>query len=201
MSFSQNDIRDIVVRARLGDQVAMATIGDVRRSASEGSPVAKDALKAIQVYIKKNPEKGIAKSASTFSPFGAETRKTVESLKDLVIPADSDGDRLARVCVHIVSIPILDPEACIAAVVILANGSNLYGDRIRRIAAAITDPSLRTVFLASALGRKSEKLPTHAIPFAQAGFIVHRARRIQLVRLPHTAISVFSPRAAWEHGE
>ncbi len=46
---------DLVLRARAGDQVAMATIVEIRKNAAKGHAVALDSYRRIDSYSKRNP--------------------------------------------------------------------------------------------------------------------------------------------------
>lgn len=56
-------IRQIVERARAGDQVAMALIDQTRRQAEKGNKKAKQSRKLIEQYIKRNPPSTMAGDA------------------------------------------------------------------------------------------------------------------------------------------
>ena len=55
MSTVENTVRDVVERARAGDQVAMSLLVLTRDGAKAGNPTAKRNAKLINKFIKKNP--------------------------------------------------------------------------------------------------------------------------------------------------
>lgn len=60
MTAQTEGVRQIVERARSGDQVAMALIDQTRRQAEKGNKKAQKSRALIQQYIKKNPPSSIA---------------------------------------------------------------------------------------------------------------------------------------------
>lgn len=51
-------VRDVVERARAGDQVAMGILAETRDNAKSGNPKAKESIRLIKRYIRSNPPKG-----------------------------------------------------------------------------------------------------------------------------------------------
>jgi hypothetical protein len=51
----ERECRDLVERARAGDQVAMALIVEIRKNAQKGNATAVDSYRRIDRYSRKNP--------------------------------------------------------------------------------------------------------------------------------------------------
>lgn len=77
--------REVVVRSRAGDQVAIAHIARVRDGAKAGNPVLKETEKAIAAYIKKHPQR--------------ETSRWGAELSDITNPVAQQSLWKARACV------------------------------------------------------------------------------------------------------
>ncbi len=170
----------LVRRARHGDQNAMGMIAMVRDHASNGVAQAKSAYAAIRQYIAKNPSQSVG-----MAKFGFEPRITVRAVK-------------------------------------LANGPNLTAQRIGAMGSMFGAEGNQAVFVIGVEGwRKPRGVNGDRYPndvnkvsvgvelpgsgmnkkILDASWDTGMARAIQLVRLPNTKITPFSPMAGWELGE
>ncbi len=174
----------LVRRARQGDQNAMGMIAMVRQNAEKGVSQAKSAFAAIRQYISKNP----SKNAPMSSTIGFEPKITPRAVK-------------------------------------LANGPNLTASRIGAMGSMFGAEANQAVFVIGVEGwRKPRGVNGDHYPSnvneVKVGVDIHTttvgadnkkilaaswdtglARAIQLVRLPNSKISAFSPLAGWELGE
>lgn len=172
----------LVRRARLGDQNATAMIAMVREHANNGVAKAKSAYAAIRQYIASNPSKN-----APMTTIGFEPKITARAVQ-------------------------------------LANGPNLTAQRIGHMGSMFGAEGNQAVFVIGVEGwRKPRGVNGDHYPSTvnQVGVDIHTtnvgtennkkilaaswdtglARAIQLVRLPNSKISAFSPLAGWELGE
>lgn len=189
---------DIAERARLGDQIAMAIICEVRDNAKKGDPTAKKAYKLLEAYTARNPHQNL----NSFDPNIGE---------------DEACDLATQICGEdygaavIEAVPAVISQSPAKAVVTLANGPSLLPQEdgtnlIRTVAEKFEDPELRQAFATGA------KHTVEALPLLKSmshdaqhalflGYILGQARCIQAVRETDTPLSVLSPMVGWEMGE
>lgn len=201
---------DLVRRARVGDQNAVAMLIMVKKSAGMGSKRAKEALKVITEYIKSHPVNGKCKVGFGCTP---ATQRVINRLHSQI-----GAEPQTYVLAIIDAIPQI-PDASHAAVS-LANLGDLLRDKKGKSWARTQDdnprikgmlnklkPECRAAFLH---GMQSCGKPLHKIivpndrglqDAMHLGRSVGIARKIQAVRLPEVPISAISPMAAWELGE
>lgn len=188
------EARALVERARLGDQNAMAMIAQVRESALKGSPRAKIAQAVILEQVKRHPVKGPKGEASVM---GEDAQNAVSILRE-------KGPVIGLVALFVLCDD--GPDAVLAGSVTLANGPALDDERIKTIGAAIEDADVRKAFYYGVakpqeVGRVIKSLTSDAQAYLLAGRCVGMARAIQLVRMPGSSLSAFSPQVGWEFGE
>lgn len=188
--------RDIVLRARAGDQVAMADIIKGKELAARGSKQAKFGLRLIAEYIKKHPI-----NKPTFS--GDKKPSTVLG----TIQRASSGTNLHYATVIVALVPNAGDKSLNDIAVTVANGPALTNQRLKEVTHVITSGECRKAF---AYGLKNDSGKIKALAKSmnpeclcamQTGYALGVARRIQAVRDSNVPISVLSKRVAWELGE
>lgn len=175
----------LVVRARVGDQNAMAMLGAIRQSAKAGSERARESFKLIRDYIKRHP---IEKANAAF----AGDNEQIVKLAREHLRAPDEMRKAASILVYAPSIHVD------RATVLVANGADLTDGKLVKLAARTLPAESRDAFragMAKCLRRTSRD------PEYRAGQIVGRALRIQQVRQPSGKVALLSPKAAWELGE
>jgi hypothetical protein len=185
---------ELVTRARLGDQNARAMIVEVAKAAKAGIKRAQAAFAALKDYIDRHPAKDVRQTVG----IGAEEAETLSVLR--AVPDHAPvllaglGQGLAAV---------------LAAVILLADGPPLTRDRLDNMSAVAptTDAQQAFIFGAVHAGHPNlhttltRALPPAGMAFVAAGEAVGMARKLQIVRLPHTKISGYCADTAWELGE
>jgi hypothetical protein len=204
-------IGDQIVRARHGDQNAMAMLSAIRTSAQQGSPRAQTAYRAALDYLRTNPASHPTLTAS--AKVGCDL-----PLRHLKWYADPEkhtpeyDDKLAcRICLLLVALGTYgDRDDLSGAITILSRWKDLDVPRIYRIGSGIQDDQGRTAFFQAVRagaqdgGRSLEDLwgvPPEFHPFVGAGGVVGRARALQLVRQHGTPLQAYCPQTAYELGE
>lgn len=190
--------RDLVLRARQGDQNAMGTISMVRKNAEMGHPRAQITYTIMKEFIESHPatEDKIIFSGETHNPYAIELVK--EETKE------ADPDRYSSAVIML--LPAIGAQQ---AAVLLANGPDLTEDsqldippenpRVQAILRCISE-DFREVFLLGLRCKNLAQANTLGIP-GKLGFSVGLARTIQGVRDGKIPIREFSPMASWELGE
>lgn len=182
----------VVIRAREGDQNAIALITEVRDAAKAGSKKAAASLKEIMDYITKNPVK--VPEAS----IGAEAQSDLRAIANLgpvdslpaVINLQKDGD-----------------DAVWAGAVLLSQGPILNTPLVDEISAGIADEGDRQVFLYAVnnshlnVAKEAKTMMPETRRIFIGGLCIGVAQDIQRVRAKGSTITRFSPMAGWELGE
>lgn len=184
------DIADLCVRARAGDQNAMAMISAVRESADKGGAKAKQSLSMILDYIRKHPITGGTR-------IGLEAIKTVGAIKEAA--SDKSDEAGVYLCHHLVKLPFVGGKrAMLGGTVAMANGAPLSQKRIKQIGDNIQHDSLRNLFFQGTSG--DLQLPQRApeLAFAVAGLALAQAKKIQLFRHTDAPLAYVLGGAAWE---
>lgn len=183
---------ELVDRARDGDQVAMAILQKVGQNARAKQPRAMVTYRFAQDYIKRNPTKFNGESTS---------KKKEVQIRGLLgtvsqgIQTQNPGTysaALGTLMPTIMTVVDLDDAA-----VVLSWGPALVAlpnPFIEAIATSFPDPADQDAF------RKGTVTPSpmQKSPPALLGYVLGIARRIQIVRLPESSISVLSAQAALE---
>lgn len=181
----QNAARDVVLRARAGDQVAMGILAMVRDNARKRDPKAQQSLRAIERYISKNPnnsigsEKALSGSTNPLAPL-ANKAIWLNPTPEVIITA----------------VPRLKFWQ---GVVALVHGPKLDNQRLESIQTAVTEDD-RTDFKAGVLFWKNPR-PEQAETGWLLGRVIGLARCIQQLQIPTVPIATFCPATAWELGE
>jgi hypothetical protein len=182
-------IESIVIRAREGDENAMALIVSIREQASKGIGKAKKSFALLKNYIEAHPVQLLE------IDIGAEAEHSLSILKEVG---------------PIVGLPILGEliksgnDALFAASVILANGTKLASDKIKEIAISITSSNEAELFSYAVcnstrnIAEEAFGLDKEAKKIFYAGLCIGLAQNIQRVRQPKSIISRFAPMAGWE---
>jgi len=187
--------KEVVERARAGDQNAMAMIVMVRDQAIQGNEKARESQRAILEYIRKNPVQ--VADAFAHSHVG-------EDAKQALAYVSKRGPVLGLIALFIIGSD--SPDAMLNGSIILANGPRLTNPRISAIGSAIDNDDERRLFYA---GVCFKRIPPNLLqrcvpeqrPIINAGKCVGLARAIQEVRAPDSSLTKFSPVVGWEHGE
>jgi hypothetical protein len=185
--------KQLVERARAGDQNAMGMIAMVGENARKGNPKARSAFMLIQEFINNHPAGSI---------MGAEQQSALGVLKEPRNP-------LQVVYTILCQLPMMGDEQIVnAACVILANGRPWNKPTVKSIDASLGHEVEKNLFRYGVDYANNEKklrpigtqLPPEAIGHLCAGHCIGTARKIQLARLPQVPVSVLSPDIGWELG-
>ncbi len=189
---------DIAERARLGDQVAMAIICEVRDNAKKGDPKAKQAFKLLDQYTRETSHK-MNHNDSTSSVGDDEAADLAASM---------GGEDFAGAVIE--KGPAAIEASNRKAIVTLANGPSLLPvagyNPIRDIGQRFQTDEEKDAFI---LGAKfcgkalaaMQEMSHEAQHALMLGYVLGTARKIQAVRLPNVPISVQSAVVGWELGE
>jgi hypothetical protein len=163
----------LVLRARCGDQHAMAILSLIRQNASK-NPRASSAFKAVREYIDTHPVN------DTVTGEGVSASASSIRLLDNSATRFANGPPLTRQIVgHLV---------------------RTYGGRRANRRRLITY-GIAKFGAEDELSNLAAKLNELGKSLLRLGASIGRARAIQAVRQPGTPLSVFSPKAAWELGQ
>ena len=206
---------DLVIRARNGDQLAMATLNEIRKAAQRGNQKAQMGFEAVKAYIQKNPTEANRKAMEKDVRISGEARQVLKDLRKVTKKSSMMGAENASVpdpatardtCIIVLALPTVGGERALnAGCVLLANGPKLTDARIRQIGEAIKDESMRAYFYRYIVnycptGREPE-LPSQLDAIAKAGRVIGQARALQIARLPNSPVGLVSPNVGWELGE
>jgi hypothetical protein len=215
----------LVRRTRAGDQNAQAMIYRIGEESRKGNNTRAAAIAlAIKQFIEKNPPKDFVLGAEP--ALLANTPQESTALAARAAPAKLTA---AQIEARKPPIPrglldkLFDPElfalvivrACSyrnglpAAAVVLASGPPLTAAAVQQLGISQfgSDESSAVFFHGVKFCGEAAwaEVAPHLDPFMKrclaVGQCVGRARRIQMVRLPRSAISNYSPVAGWELGE
>jgi hypothetical protein len=197
----QQAARELVERARQGDQIAIASISIVTKQAKQGNPKSKVAYQAIETYIKKNPVK-------VYTSFGYDVLRETLADERAVDLESAMGNDYTKAIIGVA--PQVAIKSVPKAIVTIANGPSLLqqdsSTLIDELGKNFSDEKLRRAF---ALGVKHcdaamaqiQKLPPECHSPLMIGYLIGMARRIQAIRLPNVPVSVLCRTAGWELGE
>jgi len=194
----QDGAGQLVERARMGDQNALALICQVRDNAKQGNPRAKLGYKALQVYIENHP---VVEQGTMGEDLADEAEVCI--IAEDVNDAAFEGDYVEVVREMV---PDLAAKSIPKAIVALANGPSLLkrdgSTYITEVYDSLTDME-KTMF---ERGYKQGVTELAAIPSSLQcafllGHVLGTARAIQAVRLPGVPIRVLAPQTGSELGE
>jgi hypothetical protein len=181
---------ELVRRARLFDQNAMAMIAAVRANAMKGDKTARSGIDAIMHYIKKNPVK---------SPMGQEAAQVLSTLKH---PNNSPEVILTS----LENLPYVGTQDdVLAACVILGFGRPLNNALIAQFLGCFADDVTKQVFSFGLQNAGTAKVSPEAVSddylgLLCAGHCIGMGRKIQLAKMPNMPISMVSADIGWELG-
>lgn len=194
----------LVRRARLGDQNAMALIAETSRSAKlpEGG-TAREALKLILAATKALPLDRGAAAFQEDETLGRAVKLHLGVIKHACRGSevfDEDEGLVILLSQALLNLAAeCEPEADPVAVVILARGAPLTAMRISSL--LDTCPTERARYLLGEAASSGNALPRAPDPFARIGYLVGRARGLQLVCGRNAPLSRHSAVMGAEVGE
>lgn len=177
--------RDVVERARAGDQVAMAILAQVRDNAKAGDARAKASFRIMERYIARNPPTNFGVCDVTHS----ESLKAMWGLGSLPSP-DVAAD------VVMIEAPKVRLWQAIVALVHAPKGDAL----ISAVDQKIPEGAERESFRKGANIRDAGTDTAH-LGFWKLGRIFALGRAIQRLQDESIPIAAFCPVVAWELGE
>lgn len=164
-------VRDVVLRARVNDQNAIATIVECKKAAPY-SEQARRMVKLLALFIRNNPV-----GKSTIGNEAVTQRQLTTSIKTALT---------APSAMHYgVAVVALVPSSRTNPVILLANGPELDAEHFNMILAALPE----------------EERPTVIDGTCKLGYTIAQARRIQAVRNGSAPVSSISQMAGYELGE
>ena len=192
--------KQLVDRARLGDQNAVAMIIRVRENAKKGSGKAKTALGLMLAYAK-----GGTKSASQFGSFFSSA---LASLRDTIVRVKSPAQYAAQVAVHVPEIGVSIADSANAAQA-LSKGPPITADLLTTMQVGLATDQAKAAFQygvkacgnPKALVAASKTADADTKKALQLGFVAGLGKKFQDIRKPNASIASFSQAAAWELGE
>jgi hypothetical protein len=205
----------VVERARLGDQLARATIHQVREAAIAGHQRAQVIFELLKEYAVRNPplenEQPEVHYSGKIEGEKRQPSSKVKAVHSRILgtiaesAAMSGEDPLCypmTLATYLPNIPVN-----MATVVTLANGPPLLRSKIQEIAAAFGNEEESQAFLYGVsnplpkLKQVLPKLPPQARRILGAGYCVATARRMQGARIDSVPLSKLCEDASWELGE
>jgi len=170
----------LVLRARQGDQNAMAILGGIRNRAKRGSKRAIRALREVKRYISENPPT-------------QTTRFGLESTESEKIMAEHLTKHMGETQEYVSALTIMAPYIPPGVIsFLLADGPDIDNDLVNTIASQLSDRAARE--FKKGYNGKGDSLP------AQFGQTVKEAHLIQRVRNGEP-LSVMSVDIGWEMGD
>lgn len=167
---------NLVLRARQGDQNAMAMLIAVRKKARAGAPRAIAALRAIKIYIEDHPP-------TETCDFGYEAKKNVETALAKHVEHENPLHYVSAVLTYL---PHVRNER---AIVLIANGPLVCNNLLSAVSSSLGGPREEKQFKD---GFNGKPIPSDA---AMIGSIFKKARELQAARR-----GKFSPLIAYELG-
>jgi hypothetical protein len=192
----QQAAKDLVLRARHGDQNAMAILDQVGKNARAGSLTAINAYQYILDFIQKNPGN---------SGIGSEAAKPLGIVK--AAGSNEPATVLSALC----SLPEYgNPEVISTAVIFLANACLWNKQRVSVVDSVFAgDPASHQLWRSGYLfsGNKPQLDAAcrqigdkKGVGIICAGHCIGSARKLQLARLPNVPLSVLGPNVGFELG-
>jgi hypothetical protein len=168
----------LVERARAQDQVAIATICEVRENAKRGNAKAKETLEAVIAYAKAKPVEGMHGDSGT------------NELREACFGADPE-----QVGPSVLKVAASNPYRAIATIANSCNALEMAG----KIGECLEDPAFHAAFKNPKVALQWMKKMNHDGQHALLlGYVLGLATRLQMVRNPRVPLSVYSQRVAWE---
>jgi len=186
--------RDLVERARAGDQNAMAMLQMVGENARKGVPKAKAAAAAVARYIADNPapisnwEEGASIIGILKNPDNSD-EDVFETL--LALPRFEDSNLIQTACVVLSMGPNWDNPRVHALDNLLAPGTPMK-DTFRMGLENAGEPSV--------IQPTMRRLQPELAGYLCAGHCIGMARKIQIMRLPDSPVGILCKGVEWELG-
>lgn len=195
-------IENLVERARLCDQNAVAILVQIRENAKKGIPRALDAYAACRKYIKLHPVTDKSFFAGEPAP-ALEMPSPIRLLSTNLAKSPNENHYAAIVAAFVpntgTSIQSVENTATV-----LANGPVITEEMIKRIVGMIDKKEIFFIGLTCDEDKAKElavKVSPDGRKALQLGYAVGLARKLQDLRNPDSLISNFSKDIAWELGE
>lgn len=202
---------DLVDRARDGDQNAMDMLGMIGQNARNGNPRARFAYHHCMAYMKRTPVRKRYTPGHSSAFAGGQRDVQARGLLGTMSTAMAQNEPRHYSAAIITLLPSLLAVADLDdAAVIASCGPSLLGDSqsnqyLASVEAEFQEGPSHTAFnYAFTHGRRcppGEAVSDELQAACAAGYILGMARRIQLVRLPDTPVSILSPSLVFELGE
>ena len=184
---------ELVERARLGDQIAIATLAKMGKNARKGNPRAQIAEKYAMAAIKSTPPRQARVGGFFASALG--------TLRDKIRRVSNPREYAAHVAKTVPEVGSSVRDAMNAAQAI-SFGPPIGPAEVGALHAVFGAESEKKAFWyganapTDAVVKASKKCDGKACRAMQVGYSVGLARRLQAARAGN--IAAFSPRAAWE---
>jgi len=184
--------KELVERARLGDQIAISILTKTRENAAKGNARAQYALNHMMAAVKSTPPR--ARIGGMFS-------SALGTLRDKIRRVGNPKEYAAHVVAHVPDVGNSVRDATNAAQAI-SRGPAIGNDIIGEIHAAFGAENEKKAFWFGArapvtkLVEVCKNCSEEERRAVQVGYSVGLARRLQLARRGN--IAALSPRAAWE---
>jgi len=188
--------KNVVERARLNDQNAIATIAWVRQMAERGDVGFQKGLAAILNYAKKNPMKELVLRTN---PIGVDGINAINILRR---PNLSSRDHAMALS----ALPIVCPHNGLQlGSVTLMHGPPLNDERIGWLCEGYPSDETKNLFLHGVtnghLDPNIHQAPPDVRAILLAGRCVGAGRALQVTAFTPLPITPFSPMLGWELGE
>lgn len=187
--------KNVVERARLNDQNAIATIAWVRHMAERGDVGLRKGLDEIIRYARKNPPKELVPRTN---PIGAVAANAINILRR---PNLSSRDQAAALSI----LPMACQDGMLIGSVTLMQGPGLNDERIGWLADGYGDEGAKDLFLHGFVNGHRDPSIASAPPEMRglllAGKCAARGRALQVITIPSTLVTPYSPMVGWELGE
>jgi hypothetical protein len=193
MTTQAEGAKQLVDRARAGDQNAMAILQKVGENARARDPKAQEGARHVLAYAQKNPVR------SAYDP------RASQALGILKEPSNPD-EAILDVLVALPDLP--DSSGAIsAACVILSRGRPWNKARVHGLDSLLTPPAKEPFRYAfdhaldpEALASARAQCDPELFGYLCAGHVVGLARKLQLMRLPHIPLAALCMGIGWELG-
>ncbi len=184
--------KELVERARLGDQIAIGILHKTRENAAKGSQRAQVALSHMMTAVKSTPPK---------ARIGGIFASALGTLRDKIRRVGNPKEYAAHVVAHVPDVGNSVRDATNAAQAI-SRGPAIGKEIIGELHAAFGGENEKKAFWFGARAPVQKLIETckncseEERRAVQVGYSVGLARRLQLARRGN--IAALSPRAAWE---
>jgi hypothetical protein len=183
--------KDLVERARLGDQNAMAILEEMGKNARNGNAKARSAYSIVMEYIRRNPVETV---------IGVEESNVLGVLKDPANPIDQLLSALTK-------IPALGSQNLINVACVILADTTPWNDQNCATADKCLNGAPQSLFRygftfsnrGASIQQVVDTMP-EAVGFLCAGHCIGTARKIQMIRHRNAPLVILSPDIGWELG-